>query len=497
MYKHLPLITAGALFGLILGGSLLQAQTQEQRAQRHMRTSLGATVESGPQTAQQQEGVAIQDVRPDSPAARAGLRNGDVITRVGNRLVEDFNDLANAITRYQHGDRLNIRVQRGGQERTFSVTVGERAGDRMPRADEEQARDRSDRYARGQEYGADQIQRLQRMLQQLEGQFRGGDREQYGRWQEADRRRGGVAFLGVQTREWTPDASDRPGARADRGVVVTDVDPDSPAAEAGLRRGDVITGVDGRNIATPQELRQRVRQAGASQEITVTVLRGNRQQEIRAHLDGALGDADQSRQVQRLQRRLEQMEDQFRGGDRQDRFGRRQGDFADQDYDMARLHRRLQQLEDQFRDRDQDRYGRWQEDSADRSRDMQRLHRRLQQLEDQIRDLNQQERFGRRQGDFADQGLDFQVLQRRLQQLEDQLGERQDRFGRRQGDFADQGRELARLLRRLQQLEDQLRDQPDRYGRRQGDADQSREVQRLQRQLQQLEDQLRNREQNR
>jgi C-terminal processing protease CtpA/Prc len=357
--KHL--ITAAALFGLTLVGPPLQAQqTQENRAQQHMRAYLGAAVETGRQANpnQQEEGVAIEAVQPNSPAARAGLRNGDVITRVGSRVVEDFNDLANAITRHHPGDRVNIRVLRNGEERTLRVTLGERSANRMPRA-EEGSGERQTQYGRFEDSSGQNrdLQRLQRRVQQLEEQAR--DRERSGQsgrssrdaqglerriqqleeqvrnreqQQEQAGRNGRTAFLGVQAEEWTPEQGDRRSRLADHGVLVSEVDSNSPAAQAGLRRGDVITSVNGKNVSTPQELSQCIRRAGAGQDVSLEVLRGDRQREFTAHLQGGSGQTGQYRQLQALEHRLERLENQLRDRDQ----NRDQSRDRDQNRDQSR-----------------------------------------------------------------------------------------------------------------------------------------------------------------
>ena len=375
MYKHL--ITALALLALAVSVTPLwadesqqqqrnqQQQSQEQRTQQHLRACLGVGVDAQQQPGQH-NGVAIQEVEANSPAAQAGLQKGDVITRVGNRRVEGFADLASAITRHQPGEQVKIGVQRQGQERNVNVTLSQRG--RQSGREMEQAR--------RQEEGSDQnrdFQRLQHGLEQLENRLGEVQRQdQFGR-------QGRSAFLGVQTRELTQEARNQQGIRAEQGVIVTDVEPGSAAADAGLREGDVITRVDGQNIANPRQLRQAVQRAGVGQQINMEVQRGNRQQELTARLEGNPGDADQA---------------QNRG--------------------WQRLQHQLQQAESRIRELEQ--YGRWQDDSTEGNRDVQRLERRLQQLENRLREGQRQDQFGRQQDQSAEENRELQRLDRRLQQ---------------------------------------------------------------------------------
>jgi membrane-associated protease RseP (regulator of RpoE activity) len=95
----------------------------------------------------------------------------------------------------------------------------------------------------------------------------------------------GGAFLGVLMRPLTSEDTRRLGTSADHGVVVAGVMPDSPAAKAGLRRGDVITAVGGQPVRDPGELRHAIQQAGAGQEIALTVLRGQGKEEVKTRLE--------------------------------------------------------------------------------------------------------------------------------------------------------------------------------------------------------------------
>lgn len=330
-------IPTAALVGLVLAGSALAADSQDQRVQRQLRSHFGLVVETSARGGQE-EGVVVSEVLPDSPAAKAGLRVGDVITRIGRRTIEDFRDLANAIVRFRQGERVSLRVQREGQEQSLSVTS------RMPGADEDN-RDGETRYGRanGETAGDDtRFQRLQQTFRRLEARLQSLERHgQYGRErgestdqareyqrlhqrldqleervQQAQRpgqygRLTSGAALGVQTREWRRQADSRQGGSAEEGVMVTAVDPESLAAESGLRRGDIITRVDDRNVTTSQELRQAL-QRGSGQEMTLEVLRGSRQMELNVRMEGGSGHSAQNRRFQRLQERIERLETRLR-----------------------------------------------------------------------------------------------------------------------------------------------------------------------------------------
>ena len=71
-------------------------------------------------------GARIAEVRPDTPAAKAGLRQGDVVTEVDGRTLESADDLRLAVEASKPGDSLELTVKRGGSTRTITVELGTR-----------------------------------------------------------------------------------------------------------------------------------------------------------------------------------------------------------------------------------------------------------------------------------------------------------------------------------------------------------------------------------
>jgi serine protease Do len=87
------------------------------------------------------------------------------------------------------------------------------------------------------------------------------------------------AWVGLVVHDLTPDLAAHFGTR--RGVVVAEVEPGSPAAEAGLERGDALTRVDGREVGSQEEFEQRIQDRGEGASITVTRLRDGRAEDVR------------------------------------------------------------------------------------------------------------------------------------------------------------------------------------------------------------------------
>lgn len=89
-------------------------------------------------------------------------------------------------------------------------------------------------------------------------------------------------YLGVALLDLTPELCSYFGVPGEDGVLVSRVEPDSPAAKAGLRVGDVITALDAKKVANALELRRGVRQLKSGDAVTLEVVRDRKVQSIQA-----------------------------------------------------------------------------------------------------------------------------------------------------------------------------------------------------------------------
>lgn len=91
-------------------------------------------------------------------------------------------------------------------------------------------------------------------------------------------------YLGIVPMTLTPAIRSQAGLSADKGVIVTSVSPNSPARQAGLEAGDVITAIDGNATDTAQALRGILEQHKVGDRVTLTVTRGNQERQLTATL---------------------------------------------------------------------------------------------------------------------------------------------------------------------------------------------------------------------
>jgi Do/DeqQ family serine protease len=171
-------------------------------------------------------GVLVNDVMNDSPAARAGIKAGDVIRRINGDQVANPNQLRNKISSMKPGTEVTVTIVRDRQEQQIKVRLGEYRG----------PANQSDENGQN---GAPE---------------------------------GGQARLGISIQPLTPDIARQLGLRGvSSGLVVSDIDPGGPAAEAGIRPGDVILEANRQTVRSAADLQRAIGKSGT------ILLRVNRQ----------------------------------------------------------------------------------------------------------------------------------------------------------------------------------------------------------------------------
>ena len=89
----------------------------------------------GVQSADASNGAQVAQVTASSPAAQAGLQQGDVITSIGGKAVGSASALSSVVDEHKPGDTVQVKIDRNGSEKTLSVTLGQRPNTAQTSAD--------------------------------------------------------------------------------------------------------------------------------------------------------------------------------------------------------------------------------------------------------------------------------------------------------------------------------------------------------------------------
>ena len=167
------------------------------------------------------EGALVADVSKGSPAAKAGLKRGDVVVSLNGHPVQDPGQLRNIVAMTAPGTKITMQILRENKKQELTATLGE-----LPR--EQKA-------------------------------ARAGEETQ------------SPARLGFKVQNLTPELAQQLGYDDTEGVVVTEIDPRSEAYQAGVRRGMVIREINHQEVSNTQKFRQVVEQAEQSKQMLLLV----------------------------------------------------------------------------------------------------------------------------------------------------------------------------------------------------------------------------------
>ena len=210
----------------------------------------------------QVRGVGVTQVIKDSPAEKAGLRKDDVILRLDGENVTSVRKLNRVVSELAPDQSVRVTVSRGGAEQEITATIGKRNNSNM----------------------VGDLLRGEPRIWKWEG-----DPKTF-KWEGPDRfpdNGGDMTFflgnsrrIGVSTMELTKQLADYFGIAGGKGVLVTAVTDDGPAAKAGVRAGDVITAIDGEAVDSPGDISRAINRKKDG-DVTLTIIRNKSQQTIR------------------------------------------------------------------------------------------------------------------------------------------------------------------------------------------------------------------------
>ena len=227
----------------------------------------------------QVRGVGVTRIVKDSPAEKAGLRKDDVILRIDSENITSVRKLNRIVSELAPDQSVRISVSRGGSEQEVTATIGKRSNTSFA----------GDIFREGMEPKEWKFEGplIDRLLENNAGDLT---------FMLSNSRR-----IGVSTMELTKQLADYFGITGGKGVLVTSVTDDGPAAKAGVRAGDVITAVDGEAIDSPGDI-SRVINRKKEGDVTLTVIRNKAQQTIRVTpreggVSGSLGRPTVGRRI--------------------------------------------------------------------------------------------------------------------------------------------------------------------------------------------------------
>ena len=220
-----------------------------------------------------QVGAVVEDVADDTPAAKAGLKAGDVVLEFDGERVRSARQLTRLIQETPPGRQVAVVVSRDGQRMNLSVTTDistQRVATLTPSFRFETARPsrapRPPQVLRGTPVPESLESRRVPNLEVLREGFAYGF---------------GGGRLGVGTETLTGQLAKHFGV--ERGVLVKDVFENSAASKAGLRAGDVITKVNGASVGDTGDLLRALGEA--SGEISLEIVRDRKTQTLKATLE--------------------------------------------------------------------------------------------------------------------------------------------------------------------------------------------------------------------
>jgi S1-C subfamily serine protease len=204
-------------------------------------------------------GALIDSVVEDSGAAKAGLREGDIIVGIDGGDVEGPWDLTRAVLEAQPGDLVELAVVRDGEPMSVTAELGQRKGF-------------AEIYRMGEH-----LEGLEEHLENLDEHMKALDI-----WVDKDGEHPRIKVmrrhrpkLGVQLVQTTPELREHLGSDGETGVLVGKVMPGMPAEDGGIQVGDLIVAVDGASIGGTSDLRRALTEKDG-QTIEVEVIRDGR-----------------------------------------------------------------------------------------------------------------------------------------------------------------------------------------------------------------------------
>jgi serine protease Do len=196
---------------------------------------------------QKDTGAIVRRVEPNSPAEKAGLKDGDVILEYNKEPVVGVQQLTRLVRETPVGRTVDVKVRRDSREETFKLTTepGPQFSSGRFEFDVPNVHILADRIARD-------LPRVQVNTVYLQA--------------------------GIRVEQMTDQLRDFFGLAGRNGVLVTSVDLGSAAEKAGLKAGDVIAAIDGRDVQNPAQFSREMR---ANSKPALKIIRDKQERDIK------------------------------------------------------------------------------------------------------------------------------------------------------------------------------------------------------------------------
>jgi serine protease Do len=207
-------------------------------------------------------GVKVTELTEESAAKKAGIKEGDIITKIGETKIEDPDQLSETVRKHKPGDKVTITVLRDKKEQKIAAELGKWKGV----------------SAFGYGPGAQNFKMdMPNYDQMFTPRVQATPRMRYGQGYA-----GGAPKLGLSVQD-TDDG---------KGVKVIEVDDESNAAKAGLKENDIITSFNDKAVNSADEVAKLVKESKDKPTINLKITRNGKAQNIEVKMPRKLKTAD-------------------------------------------------------------------------------------------------------------------------------------------------------------------------------------------------------------
>jgi S1-C subfamily serine protease len=196
-------------------------------------------------------GVRVETVETDGPAAKAGIQKNDIILKANGEKVRNSQVLVDIITELAPGAEVKVSLWRDGKSQEVKAALGKR-----------EPKDKSIREVKEKKHAF-----------------------------------GSGAFLGIHLQELNQDLAPYFAVKAGDGVLILNVEKDTPAEKAGLKAGDVIVKMGEKTVQQAADIHEALAELKKGDKVTLSVIRRGKKESIQAE-----PDFDRSRRVIRIYR---------------------------------------------------------------------------------------------------------------------------------------------------------------------------------------------------